>query len=223
MCGARPANRNHGRGARPHPLAVAPGEFALTSGASSLPAMSSRQFGATSEASGGVSWPVGIGRLSSDDLAHDQGARRFRGIARSQDLPLAPARTTTRSSGTSSRRSVTSWQEAWIDSRELRGGDALLPEIPASDRGCRRVCRAGQPRRLQSRWLGKELRHALKIRSSAARTHTRSCRCRWMARSSAFSRGSSAEDETPLYVTISSAAGVVEAALHAILVALGQA
>src|SRR4029077_15748344 len=32
MCGARPANRDHGRGLRPHPLAVAPGELALASG-----------------------------------------------------------------------------------------------------------------------------------------------------------------------------------------------
>ena len=33
VCAAQgPANRNHGRGVRPHPLAVAPGELALTAG-----------------------------------------------------------------------------------------------------------------------------------------------------------------------------------------------
>jgi hypothetical protein len=31
MCGTRPANRGHGRGVRPHPLAVAHGELALAS------------------------------------------------------------------------------------------------------------------------------------------------------------------------------------------------
>src|SRR5262245_61443174 len=30
LCGARPVNPDHGRGVRPHPLAVAPSELALT-------------------------------------------------------------------------------------------------------------------------------------------------------------------------------------------------
>jgi hypothetical protein len=52
-------------------------------------------------------------------------------------------------------------QEGWIDSRELRGGDPLGRDSEAiAARGLRRRDQHGC---VQSKWVGKELRHALEV------------------------------------------------------------
>src|SRR5687768_6454009 len=55
-------------------------------------------------------------------------------------------------------------QGGWIDSRELRGGDPLWPDISKAIDDASAYAVVVSPDALQSRWVGKELRHALKIR-----------------------------------------------------------
>src|SRR6476620_1424035 len=54
-------------------------------------------------------------------------------------------------------------QEGWIDSRELRGGDPLWPEIQRAIEAAAAYAVVVSPQALQSKWVGKELRHALGI------------------------------------------------------------
>src|SRR5688572_17457746 len=54
-------------------------------------------------------------------------------------------------------------QDGWIDSRELRGGDPLWPEIQAAIEAASAYAVVVSPDALQSRWVGKELRHALEV------------------------------------------------------------
>src|ERR1035441_6769521 len=52
----------------------------------------------------------------------------------------------------------------WIDSRELRGGDQLWPEIQQAIVDASAYTVVVSPDALQSKWVGKELRHALGLR-----------------------------------------------------------
>lgn len=54
-------------------------------------------------------------------------------------------------------------QDVWLDSRELRGGDALWPEIQRAIEEAGAYAVLISPGSLQSRWAGKELRHALEV------------------------------------------------------------
>src|SRR5262245_20868692 len=54
--------------------------------------------------------------------------------------------------------------EGWIDSRELRGGDPLWPEIQKAIEGASAYAVVVSTDALQSKWVGKELQHALKLR-----------------------------------------------------------
>jgi len=54
-------------------------------------------------------------------------------------------------------------QDGWIDSRELRAGDPLGPEIQMAIEGASAYAVVVSPGGLQSRWLGRELRHALAV------------------------------------------------------------
>ncbi|HEX6097267.1 MAG TPA: toll/interleukin-1 receptor domain-containing protein [Thermoanaerobaculia bacterium] len=47
-------------------------------------------------------------------------------------------------------------QDAWIDSRELRGGDPLWPEIQAAIESALAYVVVVSPDSLQSRWVGKQ-------------------------------------------------------------------
>ncbi len=51
----------------------------------------------------------------------------------------------------------------WIDSRELRGGDPLWTEIKKAIAEASAYAVVVSPNALQSKWVGKELRHALKV------------------------------------------------------------
>jgi len=55
-------------------------------------------------------------------------------------------------------------QAGWIDSRELRGGDPLWLEIQRAIEAASAYAVVVSPDALQSKWVGKELRHALKLR-----------------------------------------------------------
>ena len=52
-------------------------------------------------------------------------------------------------------------QDVWIDSRELRGGDPLWQEIKKGIEEASAYAVVVSPDALQSKWVGKELRHAL--------------------------------------------------------------
>ena len=70
-------------------------------------------------------------------------------------------------------------QDVWIDSRELRGGDLLWPEIQKAIEEASAYAVVVSPASLQSKWVGKELRHALERAEAArARTSSRSSRSR---------------------------------------------
>ncbi len=54
-------------------------------------------------------------------------------------------------------------QAGWIDSRELRGGDPLWAEIQKAIDDASAYAVVVSTDALQSKWVGKELRHALKV------------------------------------------------------------
>src|SRR5437899_3135540 len=54
-------------------------------------------------------------------------------------------------------------QDVWIDSRQLRGGDPLWPEIQKAIVDAEAYAVVVSPASLQSKWVGKELRHALDV------------------------------------------------------------
>ncbi|AUB84370.1 toll/interleukin-1 receptor domain-containing protein [Candidatus Thiodictyon syntrophicum] len=111
-------------------------------------------------------------------------------------------------------------QEVWIDSRELRGGDLLWPVVSQAIEAAAAYAVLVSPNALLSRWVGKELRHALTIQGQRGRE-----RYPVIPLSLDGTQLGVLEDffgEQPAYVPISSAPGGLDAALHAILVALGK-
>ncbi|MFO0779674.1 MAG: tetratricopeptide repeat protein [Nitrospira sp.] len=111
-------------------------------------------------------------------------------------------------------------QSGWVDSRELRGGDPLWPEIQKAIDDASAFAVVVSTDALQSNWVGMELTHALEVRKQRAK--------------GAFPVIPLSLDgtkigmfeqffgEEPIYIPVSSATGGVEAAIHPILVALGK-
>jgi tetratricopeptide (TPR) repeat protein len=111
-------------------------------------------------------------------------------------------------------------QEVWIDSRELRAGDPLWPEIQKAIEASSSVAVVVSASSLQARWVGKELRYALAVQEQRGRE-----RFPVFALSLDGTKLGVLEslfDEEPLYVPVSSAAGGVEAVMNPILVAMGK-
>jgi hypothetical protein len=111
-------------------------------------------------------------------------------------------------------------QEGWIDSRELRGGDPLWPEIQQAIEAASAYAVVVSTDALQSKWVGKELRHALLVRDQRGKD-----KFPVIPLSLNGTRLGVLEEffgEEPIYIPVSSDAGGVEAAMNAILVALGQ-
>lgn len=109
-------------------------------------------------------------------------------------------------------------QDGWIDSRELRGGDPLWPEIEAAISASAGLAVIVSTHGLQSKWLGKELKHALKLQAARGVDHFPVIPlavdgCKLGVLEEFF-------DTEPIYIPISSAAGGIDAALDALLVAL---
>jgi tetratricopeptide (TPR) repeat protein len=111
-------------------------------------------------------------------------------------------------------------QPVWIDSRQLKGGDPLESEIQAAIEAAAGLAVLVSPGSLQSRWVGKELRHGLKLQAERGRTAFPV-----IPLSLNGTRLGVLEDffaEEPTYIPVSSAPGGATAAVHDILVALGQ-
>ena len=111
-------------------------------------------------------------------------------------------------------------QDVWIDSRALRGGDPLWPEIQKAIEEASAYTVVVSTDGLQSKWVGKELRHALDVQKQRGND-----KFRVFALSLDSTKLGVLEecfDAEPLYIAVSSAAGGVEAAIHPILVALGK-
>jgi hypothetical protein len=111
-------------------------------------------------------------------------------------------------------------QEGWIDSRQLRGGDPLWAEIEQAIEAATAFAVVVSPAALQSKWVGKELRHALKLREQRGKDQFPV-----FALALNGTRLGVLEEffgEESVYIPISSDAGGIEAAIDPILVALGK-
>jgi len=111
-------------------------------------------------------------------------------------------------------------QDVWIDSRELRGGDPLWQEIQQAIEDASAYAVVVSTDGLQSKWVGKELRHALDVQKQRGRDQYPV-----IPLSLNDTKLGVLEEffgEEPIYIPVSSAAGGIDAALNAILVALGK-
>jgi tetratricopeptide (TPR) repeat protein len=111
-------------------------------------------------------------------------------------------------------------QAGWIDSRELRGGDPLWLEIQRAIEAASGYAVVVSTDALQSKWVGKELKHALKLRGERGKD-----KFPVIPLSLNGTKLGVLEEffgEEPLYIPVSSGAGGIEAAMNAILGALGK-
>lgn len=111
--------------------------------------------------------------------------------------------------------------DVWIDSRELRPGDPLWPDIQKAIGEAAAYAVLVSTDSLQSKWVGMELKHALDLRKQ----REPNARFPIIPLSLDGTKLGVLEvlfGDEPLYIPVSSEAGGVEAAIHAILVALGK-
>lgn len=111
-------------------------------------------------------------------------------------------------------------QDVWIDSRELRGGDPLWSAIETAIEEASAYAVVVSTDALQSNWVGKELRRAIKVQKKRGRKEFPV-----IPLSLNGTRLGVLEEyfgEEPIYIPVSSDAGGIDSALNAILVALGK-
>jgi tetratricopeptide (TPR) repeat protein len=111
-------------------------------------------------------------------------------------------------------------QDVWIDSRQLRGGDPLWPEIQKAIEEATAFAVVVSTDGLQSKWVGKELRYALELQKQRGKDQFPV-----IPLSLNGTRLGVLEEffgEEPIYIPVSSEAGGIDEALNAILVALGK-
>ncbi len=108
--------------------------------------------------------------------------------------------------------------DGWIDSRELRGGDPLWPEIQQAIEDADAYAVVVSTDGLQSKWVGKELRHALELRKN--RGNEKFPVIPLSLNDAKLGVLEEFFDDEPLYIPVSSDAGGVEAAMNGILVAM---
>jgi tetratricopeptide (TPR) repeat protein len=101
-------------------------------------------------------------------------------------------------------------QDAWIDSRELRGGDPLWPEIQEAIGNASGYAVVVSPDSLQSNWVGKELKHALSLKKRVIPLSLNGTKLGVLE---------SFFEEEPVYIPVTS--DNIDAALDPILIALG--
>jgi tetratricopeptide (TPR) repeat protein len=111
-------------------------------------------------------------------------------------------------------------QPVWIDSRQLKGGDPLWGEIKAAIGASAGLAVLVSPDALQSDWVAKELKYALELQTERGRAAFPVLLLALNGTKPASLAGYF--DETPAYIPVSSAPGGATAALHDILVAMGQ-
>lgn len=111
-------------------------------------------------------------------------------------------------------------QDVWIDSRELIGGELLWPEIQKAIEDASAYAVVVSTDSLQSKSVGRELGHALKVQKQRGREKypviPLSLNGTKLGVLEAFFDGE------PIYIPVSSQAGGIDSALNAILVALGK-
>jgi len=110
-------------------------------------------------------------------------------------------------------------QEGWIDSRELRGGDPLLTEIQKAIDESSAYAVVVSTDALQSKWVGKELRYALKIQEQRGKDKFPVIPISLNETKLGILEEEFAEE--PIYIAVNSQAGGVEAVMDKLLVALG--
>ncbi|MBC7730170.1 MAG: toll/interleukin-1 receptor domain-containing protein, partial [Microbacteriaceae bacterium] len=111
-------------------------------------------------------------------------------------------------------------QAGWIDSRELRGGDPLWPDIQSAIEQASAYVVVVSTDSLQSTWVGHELMHALKLRGERGKHQFPVIPL--SLNGSQLGVLETLFGDEPVYIPVSSEAGGVEAAMNALLVALGQ-
>lgn len=111
-------------------------------------------------------------------------------------------------------------RHGWVDSRELRGGDPLWSEIERAIEEASAFAVVVSPDGLQSKWVGKEVRRALALREERGKDAFPVVPL--SLNGTKLGVMGQLFGEEPMYVPVSSDAGGVEAALDAILVALGE-
>jgi hypothetical protein len=107
---------------------------------------------------------------------------------------------------------------AWIDSRELLPGGLLDPDIAKAISESSAFAVVVSPASLQSRWVGKELRHALAVQKQRGQEFQVFALLLDGTNLGAFEQFS---DSEPLNIHINGGAGGVEGAVDPILEALG--
>lgn len=110
--------------------------------------------------------------------------------------------------------------QGWIDSRQLRGGDPLWPEIQKAIEDAAGYVVVVSTDSLQSKWVGKELIHALAVRDERGKEKFPVVPLSLNGTKLGVLEGFF--NEEPIYISVSSDAGGVEAAMNALLVALGK-
>src|ERR1041384_174286 len=111
-------------------------------------------------------------------------------------------------------------QDGWIDSRELRGGDPLWTEIQKAIEEASAFAVVVSPKTFESKWVGKELRHALTVRDQRGKD-----KFPVIPLSLDGTKLGVLEEffgEEPTYIPVSSEAGGVEAVMSALLAAVGE-
>ncbi len=111
-------------------------------------------------------------------------------------------------------------QAGWIDSRELRGGDLLWPEIQKAIEDASAYAVVVSPDGLQSDWVGDELPYALDVQKQRGKDKYPVIPLSLNGTKLGVLKRLFASE--PLYIRVSSDAGGVETATNAILVALGK-
>jgi tetratricopeptide (TPR) repeat protein len=109
-------------------------------------------------------------------------------------------------------------QAGWIDSRELRGGDPLWPEIQRAIESASAFAVVVSPASLQSEWVGDELAYALELEKARGRDAFPVIPISLDGTKLGVLKRLFGEE--PRYIPVKSAAGGIEAALNDILVAL---
>lgn len=110
-------------------------------------------------------------------------------------------------------------QDAWVDSRELRGGDPLWSDIQAAIEASSAFAVVVSTDSLQSKWVGKELQYALSIQQQRGRENFQVIPVSLNDTKLGVLESFFAEE--PTYISVSDEAGGLEIALDKILVALG--
>jgi hypothetical protein len=103
-------------------------------------------------------------------------------------------------------------QPGWIDSRQLRGGDPLWSEIERAIEAASALAVVVSPAALQSKCVGKELRHALELREQRGKEQFPV-----IPLALDGTRLGVLEEfvgEEPIYIPLSSDAGGIEAAIR---------